>query len=116
MSVDALIRKALDSGVELAMVDGSVKIIGHRAAVHQWRDQLRQHREEIIRRLTASDDFESMPDPAAWRELARAYHLHHFTCTTCQSAGQGRGMRCGTGSALWTIYQSTEVDPDFRAA
>ena len=43
---------------------------------------------------------------ASWRELAEAYHHHHFACKTCQAAGQGRGLRCGTGAALWTSYQS----------
>ena len=43
---------------------------------------------------------------ASWRELAEAYHQHHFACKTCIAAGQGRGFRCGTGAALWTTYQS----------
>ena len=43
---------------------------------------------------------------ASWRELAEAYHQHHFACKTCQAAGQGRGLRCGAGAALWTSYQS----------
>ena len=49
------------------------------------------------------------PDPNAWRELATAYHLHHFKCSTCIAAGRGAvyGLRCGTGAALWTSYQNT---------
>ena len=46
-------------------------------------------------------------NPAAWRELAEAYNAHHFACKTCCAAGQGRGLRCGTGSALFTKYQSS---------
>jgi hypothetical protein len=46
---------------------------------------------------------------APWRELADAYHLHHFKCTTCISAGQGRGLRCGVGAALWTGYQDASA-------
>ena len=46
------------------------------------------------------------PDPAAWHELAEAYHLHHFACKTCIAAGQGYGWRCGVGAALWTSYQN----------
>ena len=42
---------------------------------------------------------------ASWRPLAQAYHQHHTTCKACQAAGQGRGLRCGTGAALWTGYQ-----------
>ena len=46
-------------------------------------------------------------DPNAWRELATAYHLHHFKCGTCIAAGRGAqyGLRCGTGAALWNAYQ-----------
>ena len=48
-------------------------------------------------------------DPATWRELATAYHAHHFKCSTCIAAGRGAqyGLRCGTGAALWTSYQNT---------
>ena len=48
-------------------------------------------------------------DPNAWRELATAYHLHHFTCPTCIAAGRGAeyGLRCGTGAALWASYENT---------
>lgn len=48
-------------------------------------------------------------DPNAWRELATAYHLHHFKCSACIAAGRGAGygLRCGTGAALWTSYQNT---------
>lgn len=106
MSIDTLIRKALDSGVELALVDGSIKIIGHRARVNEWREQLRTHKAEIYRHLSAANDPEPPTDPPAWRELAQAYHRHHFKCPTCIAAGQGRGLRCGVGMALWTNYQN----------
>ena len=48
-------------------------------------------------------------DPDAWRELAAAYHMHHFECSTCIAAGRGAGygLRCGTGAALWNAYQNT---------
>jgi hypothetical protein len=48
-------------------------------------------------------------DPNAWRELAQAYHAHHFKCSTCIAAGRGAvyGLRCGTGAALWINYQNT---------
>lgn len=59
----------------------------------------------------AANDPEPPQDPAAWRELAQAYHAHHFNCQTCQAAGRGAmyGLRCGVGASLWTKYtnQST---------
>lgn len=106
MSVDSLIRKALDSGVQLALVDGSIKIIGQRSAVYQWRDQLREHKAAIFQHLSAANDPEPPADPANWRELAAEYHRHHFACPTCIAGGQGRGLRCGVGASLWTTYQT----------
>lgn len=48
-------------------------------------------------------------DPNAWRELAQAYHEHHFGCSTCVAAGRGAvyGLRCGVGAALWNAYQDS---------
>ena len=62
------------------------------------------------RAVSEKRDFLEPPtDPADWRELAAAYHAHHFACQTCIAAGRGSqyGLRCGTGAALWTSYQST---------
>lgn len=44
----------------------------------------------------------------AWRELAEAYHTHHFTCKYCQAAGRGEryGEHCTVGLALWNAYQT----------
>ena len=65
----------------------------------------------LIEALAANDlnpDPEPPPDPNAWRELAQAYHAHHFGCSTCIAAGRGAmyGLRCGTGAALWINYQN----------
>ena len=54
----------------------------------------------------AANDPEPPSDPQAWRELAQAYHEHHFNCPTCIAAGRGSryGQRCGAGMALWQAY------------
>ena len=54
----------------------------------------------------AANDPEPPLDPQAWRELAAAYHAHHFDCPTCIAAGRGGqyGQRCGAGMALWRAY------------
>ena len=61
--------------------------------------------------LPAANDPAPEPptDPNAWRELAAAYHLHHFACPACIAAGRGAvyGLRCGVGAALWNDYQNT---------
>ena len=50
-------------------------------------------------------------DPSAWRELAQAYHNHHFKCKDCIAAGRGAvyGLRCGVGASLWGSYQSSNL-------
>jgi len=107
MSAATLIKQAHDAGIELRMENGKIKGRGDPAAVAKLIEPLRQHKADLIRWFTeAANDPESSPDPATWRELAQAYHLHHFNCPTCISAGQGRGLRCGTGAALWTAYQT----------
>ena len=37
---------------------------------------------------------------AAWRRLDALYLAHHWTCTTCCTAGAGRGSRCDIGQRL----------------
>ena len=56
-------------------------------------------------------DAEPPEDPGAWRELAQAYHLHHFGCHQCQAASRGAvyGLRCGVGAALWQGYQENAI-------
>ena len=51
-------------------------------------------------------------NPKDWRELAQAYHAHHFKCSTCIAAGRGTvyGPRCGAGAALWNAYQNKQGD------
>lgn len=100
MTVQALIRQARDAGIELRLVDGKVKAVGPRSAVTPMLEPLRARRAELIEALTP----EPPPSPATWRELHAEYLAHHWNCRTCIAGGQGRGLRCGVGSALWTGY------------
>ena len=111
MSTVALIKRAQDAGIQLKLVDGKVKVIGKRSAVDAMLEPLRQHKADLIRWFTsAPNDPEPPTDPAAWRELAAAYHDHHFACQTCIAAGRGSryGLRCGTGAALWRAYAQAD--------
>jgi hypothetical protein len=105
MTVQALIRQAKEVGVELRLVDGKVKASGTRAAVTSMLEPLRQHRAELIEAMTP----ETRSDLVGWRELDRAYQRHHLTCATCTAAGQGYGLRCGVGAALWTRYEAMNL-------
>ena len=109
MSAVALIREAQDAGVALRMVGGKLRAVGKLSVVQSWAPRLREHKSELIEALAANDTNpppEPPPDPNAWRELAAAYHAHHFSCPTCIAAGRGAmyGLRCGTGMALWRLY------------
>ena len=106
MSTDTLIRAAMDAGVALKFEDGKLKALGHVDAVRAWAPRLREHKAELIEALTP----EQPVNPDAWKELAAAYHAHHFHCATCIAAGRGAryGLRCGTGTALWAAYQTNE--------
>lgn len=108
MSAQTLIRQASDAGVVLRLIGGKVKASGHADAVALLVDQLRANKAELFEFLQAANDIEPPTDPNAWREMAAAYHHHHFQCPTCQAAGRGRlyGLRCGVGAALWTAYQT----------
>jgi hypothetical protein len=108
MSAEALIRQATEAGVEIHWVDGKIKLVGKVTAVNKILEPLREHKEDLIRWFTNPIGPEPSTDRAQWREMALAYHLHHFKCGTCIAAGQGNGLRCGTGAALWGTYQGNK--------
>lgn len=102
-----LIRKALDAGIELQFVDGQLKVTGKRKAVECWASKLRENRAALIEAL------QPRAPSLDWREADRVYQLHHIGCATCVAAGRGYGLRCGTGTALWSAYSTaaTGVQP-----
>lgn len=88
MSVNTLIRAAMDAGVSLKFEDGKLKALGHADAVRTWAPRLRQHKAELIEALQPR---ESATD---WRVIDHAYQIHHFRCSACIAAGKGYGRRC----------------------
>ena len=74
------------------------------------RDLIRNSKALLIDWLTANDAARYAADPPDnpldWKELAAAYHAHHFHCPTCIAAGRGSqyGLRCGVGVTLWRAY------------
>ena len=98
--------------VSLALSGGLVVSPGSRLTP-DLRELVKGNKAALVDWLHAANDPHPLPepptDPNAWRELATAYHLHHFTCPTCIAAGRGAeyGLRCGTGAALWASYENT---------
>jgi hypothetical protein len=131
MSAEALVQQARAAGVTLRLENGKIKVRGKTSVVEKLTPTLRQHKAELLAWFKQDElprvlpvevlrteyqiytkliPFpEPPPDPQAWRELAQAYHAHHFKCHTCQAAGRGAmyGKRCGTGAALWIEYSTT---------
>jgi len=131
MSVDHLIRAALDVGVSLELIDGKVvvKAKGRGDIVRPMLERLRQHKAAIEQHLRAqADDHKPTPPEiiaqaaqviqrakqphhhvdAAWLEVSKLYYMHHVNCQQCQGASQGRGHRCAPGLDLWQAYQAAE--------
>jgi hypothetical protein len=120
VSAQVLIRQAQAMGVVLRLVEGKVKASGSREAIARLLKPLREHRTALANALHAqstqplqplvSSPTDTAPDPPDnplhWKELAAAYHAHHFNCPTCIAAGRGSryGQRCGVGVALWRAY------------
>ena len=102
--VTQLVRAALDAGVELRFVDGKLKATGKRKAVESWAPRLAASKAALLEALRPAE-----APPTDWKPIAAEYHQHHFACATCIAAGKGYGLRCGTGSALWSAYQSEAV-------
>ena len=96
--------------VSLALSGGLVVSPGSRLTP-DLRELVKGNKAALVDWLHAANDPLPEPplDPNAWRELATAYHLHHFKCSACIAAGRGAqyGLRCGTGTALWNAYQNT---------
>lgn len=72
----------------------------------ELRDLIRYGKEDLVRWFTSAANDPVPADPKQWRELAAAYHHHHFACRICIAAGQGTGLHCGAGSALWSTYST----------
>ena len=102
-----------DVGLSVSLgLDGSLLVSPKSSLTDELRVLIRGNKAELLDWLQAANDPnpppEPPPDPNAWRELAQAYHAHHFNCSACIAAGRGvmYGLRCGVGMALWTVYKS----------
>lgn len=97
-------------GLSVSLIEGDRLLVCPKGLLtDELRSLIRAQREAIVAALKPVQLPEPPSDPAAWHELAAAYHAHHFGCKTCQAAGRGvrYGQRCGAGTALWAVYQKT---------
>jgi hypothetical protein len=100
----ALIAYARTKGVDVRLVDGTVRLSGTQQAVQQIASPLRPYRDALLCWFQQDAANEASATTSRWQSLAQHYHAHHFGCATCISAGQSRGLRCSTGLELWGAY------------
>lgn len=111
-AVEIVVAQLWHAGLNLSLAPGgglAVAPSSHLTA--DLRDLIRSSKALLIDWLTAANDGASHApdppdDPVDWKELAAAYHAHHFKCPICIAAGRGSqdAQRCGLGMALWRSY------------
>ena len=113
LRAESIIESLHTAGVTIAPTDnGGLRVSPASRLTPELRGMIRETKAELLKYFSvfAANDPEPPTDPAAWRELAAAYHDHHFACQTCIAAGRGSqyGLRCGTGTALWRAYAQAD--------
>ncbi len=111
-AIEAVVAQLANAGLNLSLAPaGGLAVAPSSHLTADLRDLIRSSKALLIDWLTAANDATNhAPDPpdnpVDWKELAAAYHTHHFTCPTCIAAGRGSryGQRCGAGMALWRAY------------
>ncbi len=111
-AVETVVAQLSHAGLNLSLAPaGGLAVAPSSHLTADLRDLIRSSKALLIDWLTAANDAAiHAPDPPDnpmdWKELAAAYHAHHFHCPTCIAAGRGRqyGQRCGAGMALWQAY------------
>lgn len=108
-SIKPFVEQLHGAGLNLSLVPGGGLAVAPSSRLNDdLRALIRSHKQDLIRWFTsAPNDPEPPADQEQWRAMAREYHQHHFSCGDCIAAGQGSGLRCGTGTALWGAYQTS---------
>ena len=114
LAVETVVAQLADAGLSLSLAPaGGLAVAPSSHLTADLRDLIRSSKALLIDWLTTSNEVAShAPDPPDnpldWKELAAAYHTHHFNCPTCIAAGRGSqyGQRCGAGMALWRAYSA----------
>ena len=111
-AVETLVAQLADAGLNLSLAPaGGLAVAPSSHLNAELRALIRSSKYQLIDWLTAANDAAShapvpSENPSDWKELAAAYHAHHFNCPTCTAAGRSSryGQRCGGGMALWRAY------------
>ena len=110
-AVNTLVAQLADAGLSISLASaGGLAVAPASHLTAELRALIRSSKELLVDWLKAVNDAPDPPiNPSDWKELAAAYHAHHFNCPTCIAAGLGSryGQRCGAGTALWHSYSGT---------
>ena len=105
LAIDQVVKSLHLAGLMLAVTpERALKVTPASRLTDQLRTLIRGNKDVLVHWLEMVP--EPPTDPADWRELAAAYHAHHFKCPICKAAGRDSqyGQRCGAGMALWRLY------------
>ena len=110
---ESIVKSLHTAGVTISPTDnGGLRVSPASRLTPELRRMIRETKAELLKYFSvfAANNPGPPTDPADWRELAAAYHAHHFACQTCIAAGRGSqyGLRCGTGTALWREYAQAD--------
>ncbi len=114
LAVETVVAQLARAGLNLSLAPaGGLAVAPRSHLTDDLRELIRSSKALLIDWLTPAKDAAShAPDPPDkpldWKELAAAYHAHHFNCPTCIAAGRGSryGQRCEAGMALWRAYSA----------
>jgi hypothetical protein len=111
-AVETVVAQLANAGLNLSLAPaGGLAVTPSSHLTADLRALIRSSKALLIDWLTAANDAASHApnppeNPSDWKELAAAYHAHHFNCHPCITAGQSimYGERCVVGLALWKNY------------
>lgn len=114
LAAETVVAQLSGAGLTLCLAsNGGLGVTPASHLTADLRELIRSSKTLLIDWLTAANDAASHAldptyNPLDSRELAEAYHAHHFHCPTCIAAGRGSryGQRCGVGMALWRSYSN----------
>ena len=118
-----VISTLLDGGFTIELLpDSGLKVTPASRLTPNWRDFIRRNKAVLVDCLTqeaANDSWNVYIPPGTSPETvtkfrraslaldaSQRYYDHHFKCPVCIAAGQGYGLRCGVGTALWSRSQN----------
>ena len=112
LTTRVLVDQLQQAGFKLSLAPaGGLAVAPACQLTDDLRALIRNGKDQLVDWLIAANDagihaLDPADNALDWKDLAAAYHAHHFNCPICIAAGRGAyyGQRCGVGAALWSAY------------